>query len=75
MGKPEQLSDPGLKRQKRRLLWAVLIGALIWGMVIGVGAFLQDPLRGAIVFCVVLVVIGLWTLALLRYQRRGNAPN
>ncbi len=56
----------------RLLLWLVFFGALAWGLLIGVGAFLQDPLRGLIVFGVVLLLTGLWALALLKFQRRKH---
>ena len=41
-----------------------------FALIIGVGAFLQDAMRGVIVFCVVFLFAGLWALALLRFQRR-----
>ena len=56
----------------RRILWLVFFGALVWGLLIGLGAFLQDPMRGVIVFCVVLMLCGLWALALFHFQRRNR---
>ena len=44
----------------------------VWGLMIGVGALLQNIYRGAIVFSVVLVLFGLWALVLLSFQRRPN---
>ena len=57
-------------RDNRRLLWFVFFGALAWGLMMGVGAMLQNVLRAAIVFSVVLVLCGLWVLVLLRFERR-----
>ena len=59
-------------RNNRRILWMVFFGALVWGLMIGVGALLQNIYRGAIVFSVVLVLFGLWALVLLSFQRRPN---
>ena len=61
------------KRDNRRLLWLVFFGALAWGLMIGVGAMLQNVLRGAIVFGVVLLLCGLWAIVLLRFQRREES--
>ena len=58
------------KRDNRRILWMVFFGALVWGLMIGVGAMIQNVLRGAVVFAVVLLLCGLWALVLLRFQRR-----
>ena len=60
-------------RDNRRLLWLVFFGALIWGLMIGIGAMLQNVLRGAIVFAIVLVLCGLWALVLLRFERQKNS--
>ena len=57
-------------RDNRRLLWLVYFGALVWGLLIGVGAMLQNLMRGAVVFGVVLFLCGLWALVLLRFKRR-----
>ena len=60
------------KRENRRILWLVFYGALAWGLMIGVGAMIQNVLRGVIVFAVVLMLFGLWALVLLRFERRGK---
>ena len=60
-------------RDNRRLLWLVFFGALAWGLMIGVGAMLQNVLRGAIVFAIVLVLCGLWALVLLRFERNKQS--
>ena len=70
MKEPKPIHDPAEKRTNRRLLWLVLVAAMAWGLMLSVGAFLQDSVRGAIVFSVVLVFMGLWALALLRFERR-----
>jgi len=67
--KPSKPADED-NRANRRLLWTVFFGALAFGLILGVGAFLQDPRRGAIVFATVLTLTGLWALALLRFGRR-----
>ena len=59
-------------RDNRRLRWMVFFGALAWGLMIGVGAMIQNLLRGAIVFAVVLVLCGLWALVLMRFVRRNR---
>lgn len=56
----------------RRIAWWILLAALVWGLMIGVGAFLQDWRRGAIVFAVVLLLISLWAALQVAFQRRVN---
>jgi Flp pilus assembly protein TadB len=73
MSKPQQHeeSTPGANR---RIAWWILLAALVWGLMIGVGAFLQDWRRGVIVFAVVLVLAGLWAALQLAFERRRNSP-
>jgi hypothetical protein len=58
----------------RRIAWWILLAALAWGLLIGVGALLQDWRRGLIVFAVVLVLTGLWAALQLAFERRRNLP-
>lgn len=58
------------KQAGRRIAWWLLLAALVWGLTIGVGAFLQDYRRGLIVFAVVLVLAGVWAALQLHFQRR-----
>ena len=57
----------------RRIQWWVFLAALVWGLMIGLGAFLRDPLRGLFVFLVVLGLAGLWSLLLLHFERKRQA--
>ena len=58
-------------RDNRRMLWMVYFGALVWGLLIGTGAMIQNVSRGVIVFSVVLILFALWALVLMRFQRRS----
>jgi hypothetical protein len=64
---PHEESTPGANR---RIAWWILLAALVWGLMIGVGAFLQDWRRGAIVFAVVIILAGLWAALQLAFERR-----
>ena len=68
---PHEETSPGANR---RIAWWILLAALAWGLMIGVGAFLQDWRRGAIVVAVVIVLAGLWAALQLRFERRRNSP-
>lgn len=59
-------------RDNRRMLWMVYFGALVWGLLIGTGAMIQNVSRGVIVFAVVLILFALWALVLMRFQRRSQ---
>lgn len=70
---PPHAHEEATPGANRRTAWWILLAALAWGLMIGVGAFLQDWRRGAIVFAVVLVLAGLWAALQLAFQRRGNS--
>jgi hypothetical protein len=72
--KPPPYHEEANPGANRRIAWWILLAALVWGLLIGVGAFLQDWRRGAIVFAVVIVLAGLWAMLQLAFQRRNNTP-
>ncbi|MCA9270054.1 MAG: hypothetical protein KDA41_16345 [Planctomycetales bacterium] len=65
--------DVAEKLANGRIMWGIFAAAIAWGLMIGVGAFLQQAARGAVVFAVVLTLAGLWAGLLFYFQRRRNA--
>lgn len=74
MPKPQPKHEESSPGANRRIAWWILLAALVWGLMIGVGAFLQDWRRGAIVFAVVIVLAGLWAALQLAFERRRKSP-
>lgn len=57
-------------QRNQNLLWTILTGAVLWGLLLGLGAYLQEPSRGLVVLITLAIFASFWSGLLLLYQWR-----